>query len=365
MLPNQTEDRKAEHIRISLEEDVQARHATTGFEDVTLVHQALPEIDRGETSLRTKAFGHEFSAPIIVSAMTGGTQQAAKINQSIAEAVENLGLGMGVGSQRAAIERPRLESTYTVVRQKAPNAFLIANIGAPQLRQGYGLKEAQRAVEMIAADALAIHLNPLQEAIQPEGEACYAGVLARIESIAEKLPVPVIVKETGAGISAEVAKKLEQAGVKGIDVSGVGGTSWAAVEYHRAASAEDVSHQHLGEVFWDWGIPTAASLVEVSESTKLTIVASGGVRTGVHAAKALALGASLASVAAPVLAPATCGSEEVKKALSSWIEELRTTMFLVGARSSTELRRAPIVILGKTSAWLEQRGFNTAAYARR
>jgi isopentenyl-diphosphate delta-isomerase len=364
-LPNQTQNRKADHIRISLEKDVQARHATTGFEDVLLVHQALPEIDRGEIRLHTGVFGHKFSAPIIVGAMTGGTQQAAKINQSIAEAVEELGLGMGVGSQRAAIERPRLESTYRVVRKKAPSAFLIANIGAPQLVQGYGLNEAQKAVEMIEADALAVHLNPLQEAIQPEGEACYAGVFPRLEKIAEKLQVPVIIKETGAGICAEIAKKLEHAGVKGIDVSGLGGTSWAAVEYHRATDAKDESHQHLGKVFWDWGIPTAVSVVEVSASTKLTVIASGGVRTGVDVAKALALGASLASMAAPILRPATGGSQRVKDALRAWIEELRTAMFLLGTSSVNELKEAPIVILGKTAEWLEKRGFKTTVYARR
>lgn len=365
MLPNQTENRKAEHIRISLNEDVQARRATTGFEDALLVHRALPEINRDKISLATEVFGHKFSAPVIVGAITGGTQEAARINTSIAEAVDELGLGMGVGSQRAAIENPRLESTFRIVRKKAPKAFLMANIGAPQLAQGYGLKEAEKAVEMIEADALAIHLNPLQEAVQPEGEASYAGVLGKIERIAEKLQVPIIIKETGAGISAEVAKQLEQAGVKGIDVSGVGGTSWAAVERYRATAAKDVSRQLLGESFWDWGIPTAASLVEVIQSTKLMTVASGGVRTGTHVAKALALGASLASMSTPILRPATTSSQEVKKALSYCVEELRNTMFLVGARSVDELKRVPVVILGKTSEWLEKRGFKTATYARR
>jgi isopentenyl-diphosphate delta-isomerase len=364
-LPNQTENRKAEHIRISLEEDVQAKRVTTGFEDLFFVHCALPEIDRGKVRPATEVLGHKFSAPLIVGAMTGGTREAAKINASIAEAVEELGLGMGVGSQRATLERPRLESTYRVVRKKAPNAFLIANIGAPQLVKGYGLREAEKAVEMIEADALAIHLNPLQEAIQPEGEANYAGVLEKIRQIAEKLPVPVIAKETGAGISAEVAKKLEQVGVKGIDVSGAGGTSWAAVEYYRAEKAGDDFHKGLGESFWDWGVPTAVSIVEASQSTRLAIIASGGVRTGTHVAKALALGASLASISTPVLRPATKNSKEVKTTLSFYMEELRNTMFLVGAQSTDELRRTPIVLLGKTAEWLEKRGFKTTSYARR
>jgi isopentenyl-diphosphate delta-isomerase len=364
-LPNQTENRKTEHIRISLEEDVQAKRVTTGFEDAHFVHRALPEIDRSKVRTATKALGHEFSAPIIVGAMTGGTRKAAKINTSIAEAVEELGLGMGVGSQRATLEKPRLESTYRVVRKKAPNAFLIANIGAPQLVRGYGLREAEKAVEMIDADALAIHLNPLQEAIQPEGEASYAGVLEKIGRIAEKLPVPVIAKETGAGISAEVAKLLEQASVKGIDISGAGGTSWAAVEYYRAEVAGDDLHRRLGESFWDWGIPTVVSIAEVSQSTRLATIASGGVRTGIHVAKALALGASLASVSTPILRPATMNSKEVKKTLSFYIEELRNTMFLVGARSTDELKRAPLILLGRTAEWLEKRGFKPASYTRR
>jgi len=277
VLPSQTENRKTEHIKISLKEDVQARQTTTGFEDIHFVHQALPEIDRDKISLKTRVFSHNFSTPIIVGAMTGGTKEAEKINMAIAEAVGELGIGMGVGSQRAAIEKSELESTYKIARKKAPEAFLVANIGAPQLSHRYGVEEAKKAVEMIEANALAIHLNPLQEAIQPEGEADYVGVLQKIGDITKELQVPVIVKETGAGISAEVAKKLEQVGVNGIDVSGTGGTSWAAVEYYRAKIAGDLFRQRLGKNFWDWGISTVTSLVEASQSTKLTIIASGGV----------------------------------------------------------------------------------------
>ncbi|MFQ6068592.1 MAG: type 2 isopentenyl-diphosphate Delta-isomerase [Candidatus Bathyarchaeia archaeon] len=365
MLSSQTEYRKADHIKISLKEDVQAKQITTGFENVHFVHQALPEIDRDSIHLATKVFSHEFSAPIFVGAMTGGTKEATKINKFIAEAVEDLGLGMGVGSQRAAIEEPKLESTYRIVRKMAPKAFLVANIGAPQLVQGYGVKEAKRAVEMIEADALAIHLNPLQEAIQPEGEANYAGVLQKIEEITETLRVPVIVKETGAGMSAEAAKKLEGAGVNGIDVSGAGGTSWAAVEYYRAKIAKDKFRQRLGESFWDWGIPTVASLVEVTQTTKLPVIASGGVRTGTDVTKALALGASLASMSTPILYPATQSTREVKSALNFFIEELRNTMFLIGVDSVEKLKRTPVIMLGKTAEWLEKRGFKPEEYARR
>jgi len=211
-LSSKIEGRKVDHIKICSEEDVQARGATTGFEDVFLVHKALPEIERNKIDLSTVVFGHEFSAPLLVGAITGGAAEAHKINAAIAEAVERLGLGMGVGSQRAAIEDPKWVDSFAVVRKKAPTAFLIANIGGPQLVSGYGVKEAKKAVEMLKADALAVHLNPLQEAVQPEGETKYSGVLRKIGEIAHALNVPVVVKETGAGIAAEEARMLEEAG---------------------------------------------------------------------------------------------------------------------------------------------------------
>lgn len=358
------ERRKAEHIRISLEENVRANvHA--GFADAHLVHCALPEVDRDRILLNTTVFRHEFSAPVFVGAITGGTTAAKKINTCIAEAVEELGLGMGVGSQRAALENPKLASTYKVVRKKAKSAFLIANIGAPQLSKGYGVQEAQKAVDMITADALAVHLNPLQEAIQPEGEAKYGGVLGKIAEIVDALKIPVIAKETGAGISAEVARRLEKVGVQGIDVSGAGGTSWAAVEYYRARTAQDSFRERLGKRFWDWGIPTAASVVETVRTTSATVIASGGVHTGKDIAKSLALGASLTCMSTPILKPATRSANDVKDALDFVIEELRNTMFLVGAANLEELKKSPIVLSGRTAEWLKQRGFKPEAYARR
>ena len=364
-LSSQIENRKVDHIQICLEKNVQARHATTGFEDIFFVHKALPEIEKDKINLSTVAFKHKFSAPLIVGAMTGGTQKAMKINSIIAEAVEETGLGMGVGSQRAAIEDPKLEKTFSIVRKKAPTAFLVANIGGPQLVKGYGAEEAKKAVDMIEADALAIHLNPLQEVVQPEGETDYTGVLGKIGEITKALDIPVIVKETGAGIAAEEARMLENVGVAGIDVAGVGGTSWAAVEYHRAKGTQDEPRQRLGEVFWDWGIPTAVSVVEVSQSVDVTVVASGGVRTGVDVAKAIALGADLSSLTSPILRPATKDTEEVKKALQLIIEELRNTMFLVGADSIQKLKKIPLVLVGKTAEWLQMRGFHPELYARR
>lgn len=364
-LPSQIENRKDDHVRISLREDVEAKDVNTGFEEALLVHQATPEIDRSKISLTTEVFGHKFSAPILVGAMTGGTNAARKINSTIAQAVEELGLGMGVGSQRAALTEPKYEPTYGIAREKAPTAFLVANIGAPQLVEGYGIKDAMKAVEMIEADALAIHLNPLQEAIQPEGETNYFGVLKKIEEISDELQVPIIAKETGAGISAEAAKKLEQAGVLGIDVSGAGGTSWAAVEYYRAKERKDALHERLGKIFWDWGIPTVASLIEVRQNTQLDIIASGGVRAGTDAAKAIVLGASLASMSVPILRAVTGGIDEVKSNLTVLIEELKNAMFLVGAGSVKELENAPIVLTGRIAEWLERRGFEPNKYARR
>lgn len=357
--------RKIDHLDICMEENVQARHVTTGFEDITLVHRALPEIDQCKIDLTTRFLKHKFSAPIIVEALTGGVEKATRINAAIAAAVEKLGLGMGVGSQRAAIEDSRLEKTFSVAREKAPNAFLMANLGGAQLARKYGVKEARKAVKMLEADALAVHLNPLQETVQPEGETGYKGLVDKIHEITQALDVPVIVKETGAGISAEDAKKLEAAGVAAIDVAGVGGTSWAAVEYHRAKRQGDQFHQALGEAFWDWGIPTVASLIETGQSVHMPIIASGGIRNGIDVAKAIVLGASLTGTASPILDPAFHGAARVEEKLAFIIEELKTAMFLVGADSIQKLAKAPAVVTGKMAEWLNMRGFDPRAYARR
>ena len=365
MLAEKTQKRKADHIRIATTCNVQARRTTAGFEDVNFVHRALPEIDKEKIDPSTTVFNHRFSAPIMVSAITGGTSEARKINATIATVVEELGLGMGVGSQRAALEDGRLEKTFAVVRKKAPTAFLVANIGGVQLVRGYGIKEVRKAIEMIDADAIAIHLNPLQEAVQPEGETSFKGVLERIGEIAKELDKPVIVKETGAGIASEEARKLEAVGVKGIDVSGAGGTSFAAVEFFRAKGGRNLHRRRLGDVFWDWGIPTAISIVEVAQTVNIPVIASGGIRSGLDAAKALALGASLASMAHPVLQAALGGVKKTRKMLRLLIEELRNTMFLVGAENSQQLHKTPLVITGKTAEWLRLRGFDVEAYARR
>lgn len=363
-MTEETTRRKADHIRIALNENVQARNVTTGLEDVHLIHRALPEINKKKIDLSTTVFDHKFAAPLIAGAITGGTQEALKINATIAEAVEELGLGMGVGSQRAAIENRKLERTFTIARKKAPTAFLIANIGGAQLVNGYGLKEVKRAMEMVDADAIAIHLNALQEAVQPEGQTDFEGVLERIREITTRIDKPVIAKETGAGMVAEDAKELEDAGVKGIDVGGAGGTSFAAVEYYRAKGRQNSAHRSFGDAFWDWGVPTAVSIVEASMTTRICVIGSGGIRSGIDIAKALTLGATLTSLSSPILKAAIRNVNQTKSALSLLIDELRNAMFLVGANSVQQLRKSPVVITGRTAEWLAARGFDVSAKAR-
>ena len=365
MLDDIIGNRKADHIEICLKENVQSRKATTGFEDVHFIHKALPELEKEKIELQTTVFGYKFSAPIFIGAMTGGITKAIKINSALAKAVEELHLGMSVGSQRIALDNPKIKKSFSVVREKAPTAFILANIGGPQLVTKYGVKEAQKAVEMVKADALSVHLNALQEAVQPEGDTNYSNLLQKICILAQELDVPVLVKETGSGISAEDAKMLEKSGISGINIAGVGGTSWAAVEYYRAKARNDHFSQRLGETFWDWGLPSAVSLVETVKSVHLPIIASGGLRTGIDITKALALGASLTSATYPFLSPATQDSEDVKKTLMYLIGEVKNAMFLVGASSIHKLQNIPIVLTGMTAEWLKVRGFQPEDYARR
>ena len=357
--------RKADHIRIALTHDVQAKQVTTGLEDIHFVHRALPEVNRDEITLSTTIFGHKLAAPVIVGAITGGTSTASRINATIAEVIEKLGLGMGVGSQRAAIEQKSLAKTFSIARKKAPSAFLIANIGAVQLVNGFGVKEVRKALEMIDADAIALHLNPLQEAAQPEGQTDFDGVLSKIREIVDEVDKPVIIKETGAGIGAEDARRLEAAGVASIDVSGAGGTSWAAVEYYRSEERNNEFRRKLGEVFWDWGIPTAQSLIEVTQTVKIPVIASGGLRDGLEAAKSLSLGAWLASLSQPILRSAVAGVTSTENALFMMVEELKNAMFLVGAKSVRDLSKAPLLITGRTAERLALRKFDVQHYACR
>jgi len=332
--------RKSEHLRILLKEDVRFRNLTTGLERYHFVHQALPEINRDHIDLSTTLLDKHLRAPLIISSMTGGTEEAETINKNLAMAAQIFGLGMGVGSQRTALEEPIASHTYQV-RDVAPDILLLANLGAVQLNYGYGVEHCQRAVEMIEADGLILHLNPLQEALQPEGNTDFSGLLAKIEKVCRGLSVPVIVKEVGWGISEEVARKLADSGVAAIDVAGTGGTSWSEVEMHRVVSE---TSRRIAAAFADWGIPTAESIQMVRRAApEVALIASGGIRTGVEAAKAIALGADAVALATPLLQPATISAEAVGEKIKKILEELRTAMFCVGARNVRELKSAPLL----------------------
>jgi isopentenyl-diphosphate delta-isomerase len=328
-----TSSRKTDHIRINLEEDVRSG-LTTGLEHYRFTHQALPEINLEDVDTRTHLFGKILKSPILISSMTGGTQEAGAINQVLAEAAQEMGIAMGLGSQRAAVEHPKLAATFQV-RKVAPDILLFANLGAIQLNYGYGIEQCQRAVEMIEADALILHLNALQEAVQPEGDTRFAGLLGKIESICRVLPVPVIAKEVGWGISEQTARHLISAGVSAIDVAGAGGTSWTQVEMHRA---ENPSQARLAAAFLDWGIPTAESILQVRRAhPEIPILASGGLRTGLDIAKCLALGATLGGMAGPFLKAAVKSVEETIQTIQEVSREIRVTMFAAGAKSIPEL----------------------------
>ncbi|RLF79609.1 type 2 isopentenyl-diphosphate Delta-isomerase [Thermococci archaeon] len=350
--------RKFEHIEHCLKKQVEA-HVTNQFENIHFVHTSLPEIDKDEIDLSVEFLGRKFDYPIMIAGMTGGTkgsQLAGKINKTLAKAAQELNIPMGVGSQRAMIRKPETWESY-YVRDVAPDIFLVGNLGAPQFAENmpnrYGVEEALKAVETIQADALAIHMNPLQESVQPEGDTQYKGVINALAELKGELSYPIIAKETGAGVSMEVAIKLESIGIDAIDVGGLGGTSWSGVEYYRA---KDERSKNLALKFWDWGIPTALSVAEVRYVTKLPIIATGGIRDGIMIAKALALGANLAGVALPLLKPAVNGDVEgVIKILQRYIDELRNAMFLVGAGNVKELRKVPLVVTGFAREWLEQR----------
>lgn len=332
-----TESRKRQHIDTVLGENVSAKGVVTGFERFFFEHRALPELSLDEVDLSCTLFGKRLHAPLLISSMTGGTEAARAINRHLAEAAQELGIAMGLGSQRAAVERPELARTYQV-RDVAPDILLFANLGAVQLNLGYGVDEARRAVEMIGADALFLHLNALQEAVQPEGDRDWRGLYGRIEQICRALTVPVAVKEVGNGIAADIARRLADCGVAAIDVAGAGGTSWSEVEAHRTP---DPLRRRVAHGFAAWGIPTALALIEAKRTVpELPVFASGGLRSGVDVAKAVRLGAALCGTAAPVLGDATETAKAVRERMTQFTEELRIACFCTGSADLDGLRRA-------------------------
>jgi isopentenyl-diphosphate Delta-isomerase len=335
-MSDSTKQRKADHIRICLEEDVQFR-ASSGLEKYRFTHHCLPEIDYADLDIKTTFLGKPLGAPLLISSMTGGTTQAQQINQRLAEVAQIYGLAMGVGSQRVAIEQTNTASTFQV-RSIAPDILLFANLGAVQLNYGYGLEQCQRAVDLMQADALILHINPLQECIQPQGDLNFSGLLAKIAAVCEKLSVPVIAKEVGNGISGAMAKQLVDVGIQAIDVAGAGGTSWSLVESQRAPNA---LLRELGKTFGDWGTPTAECLIEIQQAyPQLPVIASGGLRNGLDVAKAIGLGAGLAGMALPFLQAADISTEAVIDRVELLLAELKTAMFCTGSHQLTELRQA-------------------------
>jgi isopentenyl-diphosphate Delta-isomerase len=332
------DQRKADHIKINLEKDVRST-LTTGLENYHFVHEALPELDLNRIDTSLSLFGKRLAAPILISSMTGGTAEAETLNLRLAEAAQTVGIAMGVGSQRAAIEHPEQAKTFHV-RRAGPDILLFANLGAVQLNYGYGIDHCRRAVDMIEADALILHLNPLQEAVQDAGDTNFEGLAKKIEEVCKQLEVPVIAKEVGWGISGRSAKLLADCGVSAIDVAGAGGTSWSQVEMHRAP---DEFTRQLAATFVGWGIPTADSILNVKKAAPaMTIFASGGIRDGLDVAKCIALGAALGGMAGQFLKAAAESTESTIETIQLVKRQIEVTMFTAGAGTLEELRAGKV-----------------------
>ncbi|MGH2537865.1 MAG: type 2 isopentenyl-diphosphate Delta-isomerase [Candidatus Promineifilaceae bacterium] len=332
--------RKADHIRINVEEDVRFKGLTTGLERYFFLHQALPELDLDQVDTRSRLFGKELATPLLISSMTGGTAEAYEINRTLAAAAQQAGLAMGLGSVRAALEEPALAYTYRV-RDVAPDILLFANLGAVQLNYGYGPDECRRALELCQADALILHFNALQEAVQPEGDGNFSGLLAKVAQVCRQLEAPVIAKEVGWGFDAQIARRLAEAGVTAIDVAGAGGTSWSQVEMHRAPTAR---HARIAAAFINWGIPTAYALQYCrGAAPELPLIASGGLRDGIEVAKCIALGACLGGLAGDFLRAAVSGGvPAVIETAEILTAQLRVAMFCAGAADLRALAQTPL-----------------------
>ena len=328
------DQRKADHIKINLEQDVRSA-LTTGLENYHITHEALPELDLDRIDTSLSLFGKKLNAPILISSMTGGTEEAGKINQRLAEAAQEVGVAMGVGSQRAALEHPEQTPSFSITRKVAPDILLFANLGAVQLNYGYTIDHCRRGVDMIQADALILHLNPLQEAVQDAGDVNFAGLAKKIGEVCKQIEVPVIAKEVGWGISEKTAKLLADCGVSAIDVAGAGGTSWSQVEMHRAP---DEFTRQLAATFIGWGIPTAESILNVKRAVPdMTIFASGGIKDGLDIAKCIALGATLGGMAGQFLKAAAISTEKAVEMMKLTKRQIEVTMFACGAKEIREL----------------------------
>jgi isopentenyl-diphosphate delta-isomerase len=344
-------ERKQAHLEVAASGQADF-HRSTLLEQVHLVHQALPELALDDIDLATELCGLPLAAPIVVTGMTGGTAAAGAINRDLARAAQAAGVAFGVGSQRAMIDHPELEASFQV-RDVAPDVVLIGNLGVVQAGH-YGVERVAECVRRLGADVMAIHLNPAQELIQAGGDRDFRGALATIARMVEGLPVPVVVKETGCGLSPEVARALAGVGVKAVDVSGAGGTSWVAVEARRADSESAAAR--LGQELWDWGLPTAVSVAACARH-ELQVIASGGIRSGLDVARALALGAGLAGMAAPVLRAHQAGGHDGALALlREFIDSLRAVALLTGCTDAAALARAPRHLGPELRSWLDDLG---------
>ncbi|HEX8997941.1 MAG TPA: type 2 isopentenyl-diphosphate Delta-isomerase [Ktedonobacterales bacterium] len=366
-MTDEVKQRKAEHVQVSLAHDISAPQSAS-WADLRLVHEALPEVDLDEIDTSVEYLGRQLRYPIFISSLTGGHPDVAIINERLAAIAQDYGLAMGVGSQRAALVTPALAETYSVTRRKAPDAFLIANVGAPQLieqrgKPAFTVEDARAAVEMIGANALAIHLNYLQEAAQPEGDRRARGALDGIRALVDEVGVPVIAKETGAGVNYALARRLARAGVSAIDVGGAGGSSMAAMEAQRAQDRGDRTAGAIGALFRDWGIVTPIAVFEAhAAAPDLPLTATGGVRSGLDAARALAMGATLIGMGFPFLKAAATSEQAVREFLDQFLTELRVAMQLTGSATVSDLRRAPVIVTGATRDWLQLRGFDEALH---
>ena len=359
-MTEEVKQRKIEHVTVALGQDVSAPQRAN-WNDIQFVHQALPEVDLDGIDTSVTFLGHRLRYPIFVSSLTGGHPDVLHINRNLARAAAQYGLALGVGSQRAAIVNPDVADSYAITREHAPNAFLIANIGAPQLiaqarHEAFTLEQVQRAIDMIGANALAVHMNSLQEAAQPEGDRRAVGEAAALKKLTSQLNIPVIAKETGAGVCREQALLLRSCGVSAIDVGGAGGSSMSAMEAARSRSRGDERTLNIGLLYRDWGIATPIAVVEAG-TARLPLISTGGVRNGLDIARALSLGATLIGMGFPFLKAASESYEKVCELLETVIAEMKVAMQLSGAANIEQLRHVDVVVTGATREWLTLRGF--------